>query len=239
MNAMLRILCAAILLTYFTAAGSSAAPQRPDRKPAAQRPDAAKPTIEITLDTAAVPEMAEWAARAKKLCEEAYPMIVEQLGAPGFQPPTKVKIVFKNDKGIAYTAGTTITCMAEWFQKHPDDYGAVIHELCHVVQAYGRQKVPGWVTEGIADYVRWFVWEPAERRPRIDPRPRKHTDSYQVTAGFFDWIVRTKDKTFVTRLNAACRDGKYKPELFEDYASAAAEKLWAEYVEAAGKPKKR
>lgn len=200
----------------------------------AAAPSATKaPRIEITLDTTAVPDMAEWAERAKKLCEEAYPMIVEQLGEPGFEPPTKLTIIFKDEKGIAHASGTTITCMAEWFRKHPDDYGAVVHEVCHVVQRYGRQRVPGWVTEGIADYVRWFVWEPAERRPRIDPRQRKYTDSYQVTAAFFDWIVRNKDKTFVNRLNAACREGKFKIELFEEYAGATVDALWAEYAESA------
>jgi hypothetical protein len=76
--------------------------------------------------------------------------------------------------------------------------------MCHVVQAYRSRenRPPGWVVEGVADYVRWFVYEPENKRPRVrNPDRAKHTDSYQTTAAFFNWIVKTKDKTFVKRLN--------------------------------------
>jgi len=193
------------------------------------------PRIEMTVDTSGAPDMAEWAAHARELCLKAYPMILEHLGAPGFTPPKSARLVFKKGKGIAATSGTTITCIEAWFQAHPDDYGAVIHELCHVVQAYGGQKVPGWVTEGIADYVRWFNFEPPNRRPRVNPARAHYTQGYQVTAAFFDWIVRTKDKTFVNRLNDAARNGRYKPELFQEFAGKPLDDLWAEFIQSLGK----
>ena len=105
--------------------------------------------------------------------------------------------------GIAYTSGTTITCAEAWFTAHPDDYGAVIHELCHVVQAYGRPGAPGWVTEGIADYVRWFVYEPAERHPRPNPDRAKYTDSYRTTGAFLNYVIQTHDKDLARKFNAA------------------------------------
>jgi len=191
----------------------------------------ALPVLAMSVDTSEVPEMAEWAAHARSLCEKSFTMILEHLGSPGFEPPTKVRLIFKRGKGIAATSGDVITCMEGWFHAHPDDYGAVVHELCHVVQAYGGKPVPGWVTEGIADYVRWFNYEPANRRPRVDPARAKYTQGYQVTAAFFDWIVRTKDKTFVNRLNDAARKGQYKPELFGEYAGKPVDALWAEFIE--------
>ena len=145
--------------------------------------------------------------------------------------PLSVTIAFKKGRGVAGTSGTHIVGNAEWFTKHPDDYGALIHELCHVVQAYRGKKVPGWVTEGIADYVRWFKFEPADHRPRPNPDTAKYTDGYQTTAAFLDWIVRTKDESFVQRLNAAARSGKYSDDLFRQYAHEPVDKLWAEYVE--------
>jgi hypothetical protein len=163
-------------------------------------------------------------------CEKNYPMIWAELGAPGYRPPADITIVFEDGDGVAYTAGTQITCCAGWFHEHTDDYGAVIHELCHVVQGY-QHPVPGWVTEGIADYVRWFKYEPPTHRPRVDPHHAKYTDSYQTTAAFFDWIVRTKNKSFVRRLNAAARDGKYSDDLFRQFARKPVDKLWAEFVE--------
>jgi len=190
------------------------------------------PKIEITLDTSDAPEMADWADKAKKACEENYPMIVKHLGEDGFAPPEKTKIVFKKMNGVAYTAGDTITCSAKWFTDHPDDVGAVIHELCHVVQGYRSKQPPSWVTEGIADYVRWFNFEPEKRHPHVqNPGKAKYTDSYQTTAAFFDWIVKNKDPQFVTRLNAAARHGKYKPELFKEYAGKPLDDLWAEFIQ--------
>ncbi len=190
------------------------------------------PAVEITLDTSAAPDMAEWAARVKGLCEKAYPMICEHLGAADFAPPTKAKIIFKKMNGIAFTSGTTITCGAEWFKAHPSDEGAVIHEMCHVVQAYGpRHGAPLWITEGIADYVRWFNWEPKDRQPRVDPQRAKYTHSYQTSAAFFDWIVRKKDKSFVNRLNSAIRKGEYNVDLFQKLAGKPLDDLWAEFVE--------
>jgi hypothetical protein len=197
------------------------------------RDSAQAPKIEITLDTTDAPEMAEWAEKAKKTCEDSYPMIVQLLGEEGYKPPTKTKIVFKHMDGVAHTAGGTITCSAQWFTDHPDDVGAVIHELCHVVQRYRSHQPPGWVTEGIADYVRWFNFEPESRHPHVrNPRRAKYTDSYQTTAAFFDWIVKNKDSQFATRLNAAARRGEYKPELFSEYAGKPLDDLWADFVEA-------
>ncbi len=187
------------------------------------------PPLKITLDTSNAPEMAKWAAHVKSLCEKTYPLICSQLGEPGFQPPTAVRIVFENKDGVAWTAGTHITCCTDWFKQHPDDCGAVIHELCHVVQSY-HHRVPGWVTEGIADYVRWFKYEPAKRRPHVNPRRAKYTDGYQTTAAFFDWIVRTKNRSFVQRLNAAARNGKYSDELFDEYAHKPLDELWTEFI---------
>ena len=100
-----------------------------------------------------------------------------------------------------------------------------------MVQNYGGQPVPGWVTEGIADYVRWFCYEPPSRRPRVNPRRAKYTDGYRTTAALFDWIVRTKSSSFVRRLNEAARTGKYSDALFQHYAGRPLDDLWAEFIE--------
>jgi hypothetical protein len=230
-----RMLCLAVLIgTAATLSAKRTIADEPAKKPpeTTTRETAKTPKIEITLDTSDAPEMADWAEKAKKACEENYPMIVKHLDEEGFQPPAKTKIVFKKMKGVAHTAGGTITCSAEWFTAHPDDVGAVIHELCHVVQGYHAKQPPGWVTEGIADYVRWFNFEPENRHPHVgNPARAKYTDSYQTTAAFFDWIVKNKDPQFVTRLNAAARQGKYKSELFQEYAGKPVDELWAEFIQ--------
>ena len=43
--------------------------------------------------------------------------------------------------------------IALFASEHPEDTGMVIHELTHIIQNYPSPD-PGWVTEGIADYIR-------------------------------------------------------------------------------------
>jgi hypothetical protein len=42
---------------------------------------------------------------------------------------------------------------------------------------------------------------------------------YRVTANFLDYVINhyDKDKTLLTKVNAACRDGKYNDDLWKDY----------------------
>jgi len=235
MNQTLRRILFPLLVIVAIAATCAIAAAAPEPKKQPSKDTAKKPSkipkIEITLDTSDSPEMADWAAKAKRLCEKNYPMILKHLGDKGFEPPSRTTIVFKKKRGVAETSGGVITCSTDYFTKHPDDFGAVIHELCHVVQSYKSEQPPGWVTEGIADYVRWFNFEPEDRRPRIHDIDRaNYTDSYQTTAAFFNWIEKKKTSHFVQKLNAACRKGKYSPELFKEYAGKPLDDLWKEFA---------
>ena len=189
-------------------------------------------TLRIVVDTSKSPEMALWAARAKAVGEQNYQLVCQQLAGPHFAPSTVVRLVVEPRKGVAATSGAVIHCSAAYFQTHPDDLGAIVHELCHVVQAYGKNRVPGWVTEGIADYVRWFCYEPLERRPRVNPRRAKYSDGYRTTAAFFDWIHRTKNQSFVRRLNEAARADQYSDRLFQQYAGKPLDQLWSDFLQA-------
>jgi hypothetical protein len=191
--------------------------------------------IEVVLNASEVPEMKEWCERAKDIVEEWYPFIADYLGDEGYTPPRRINLTFRKDmKGIAGTGRATITCGAKWFKDHPDDYGAIVHESIHVVQNYRIRGNPGWLVEGIADYVRWFMYEPAEKRPRIRPDRIdriKYTDSYQTTAGFFAWATEKYDKDLIKKMNKACRKGEYKPKLFKDYTGKDLDTLFEEFKE--------
>lgn len=188
-------------------------------------------TIKIAVNSGEVPELNDWMVKAAQTAADFYPTIVRELGDAGYTPPASVDFIVKKDeKGVAYTRGHTIVMAPAWFKAHPDDVGAIVHEMCHVVQSYHHRNTPGWVVEGLADYVRWFKFEPVEKRPRVDPRRAKYTDSYRTTAAFFDWIVREKDPTFARRLNEACRAGQYSPELFTKFAGASVDDLWQGFI---------
>jgi hypothetical protein len=188
--------------------------------------------VRVTLDTAEVPELADWADQARRLVVKWHPLIAEMLKSDGFTPPAEVKLVFKKDmKGVAGTAGTTIFIAADWVKQHPEDTGMVIHELTHVIQSYPKYDPP-WLVEGIADYVRFYHFEPRTKLPRIDPAKARYQDGYQTTAQFLAWAERKYDKALVAKLNRALRQEKYKDELFQTYTSRSLDQLWAEFVAA-------
>jgi hypothetical protein len=98
-----------------------------------------------------------------------------------------------------------------------------------VVQSYHSRSNPGWLVEGIADYVRFWVFEPQTPKRRLNPDRIKYTDSYQTTAAFLAWAVQKYDKDLVTKLNAACRKGQYKPDLWKEYTGKDLDALWEEF----------
>jgi hypothetical protein len=207
-------------------------PAMSGRVSAAPSPKNDRAGVEVTVDTSESPDLAEWGAKAKKLVEEWHPKIAALLKSKGFTPPRTVKIVFKKDmKGVAYASGRTITIAAGWIHKHPDDYGMVVHELTHVIQSYrGGGRGAGWLVEGIADYVRFFHYEPKTKVIIPNPRRASYRDSYRTSAKFLAWIEKTHDKDIVRKLNEALRTSKYKDDLFKTYTSKTLDELWAAFV---------
>jgi hypothetical protein len=192
----------------------------------------AKPAaVRVAVDVTEVPELAPWAEQAKQLVEKWHPIISGLLPSDGFTAPSRVKLVFKKDiKGVASTSGATITIAAEWVKGHPDDYGMVVHELTHVIQAYPRNEA-GWLVEGIADYVRFFHYEPKAKLTAINPARQSYRDGYRVTAMFLAWIERTHDKAIVRKLNDALRKSEYRYSLFKKQTGKTLDRLWADFLE--------
>jgi len=187
--------------------------------------------VKITVDASQVPELQEWADKAKALCEEWYPKMSEYLATPGFTPPQSLSITFEKDKkGVADTSGNKIRVAADWVKKHPEDTGMIVHELVHVVQSY-KGGGPAWVTDGIADYIRYFQYEKKAITPK-EKRKGSWKDSYRTTASFFAWLAEKHDKEIVKKLNAAMRGGKYSDDLFKESTGKDLEALWKDYLAA-------
>jgi hypothetical protein len=221
-----RFLAVAVLCVSFSLARSSE--KERDKKTDKLRP------VEVTVDISETPELKEFADKAKELVEKWHPKIAELLKSEGFTPPSEVKVEFKKDmRGIAYTSGKTITISGAWIKKHPDDLGMVVHELTHVVQDYRREnRGAGWLVEGIADYVRYFKYEPDAKLGRINLEKASYKDGYGTAARFLAWIEKTHDKKIVASLNVALRKGEYKEELFKKYTEKSLDELWAEFLKA-------
>jgi hypothetical protein len=193
---------------------------------------------QITIDYTDAPELKDWVEKKLQPTSDTwYPKIIEALPSKNYTPPKTVSISITNNyRGVAATGGNRVSCSAAWFKQNygGEGPGAVVHELVHVVQQYrgrGGARNPGWLVEGVADYIRWFKYEPKPTgtRPR-NPDSASYTDSYRTTAGFLNYVVDKHDKEIVVKLNAAMREGKYSPDLWKQYTGKSVDELWKLYV---------
>lgn len=190
---------------------------------------------EIVIDYTDAPEFKEWIeTKLRPALEKWYPIIVDMLPSEGYTAPKRFTVTFqKGMRGVAYTAGTRVVCAVPWYKGNlqGEGVGSIVHEAVHVVQQYRGRGNPGWLVEGLTDYVRWFKYEPtpAGTRPR-DPAAAKYTDSYRTTAGFLNYIVVNIDKDIIKKLNTAMRQGKYTPEVWKEFTGKTVDELWADYI---------
>jgi hypothetical protein len=180
------------------------------------------------------------------MAQEWYPKLVKLLPSDGYEAPKKFSISFSADmKGVAATGGTRIRCAAEWFRHNlkGEAVGAVFHELVHVVQNYGRARrtnpnatrPPGWLVEGIPDYVRWFIYEPQSHGADIVwMRGRRNLKlqydaGYRVSANFLNWVTEKHAADIVPQLNAALREGKNSNDIWKERTGHTVEELGEEW----------
>lgn len=187
----------------------------------------------VRIDIADAPETRVWAVHAQKLVVEWFPLITRFLATRDFKPPRAITLVFKRAiDPPAYANGDSITIKVPWITAHPDDLGMVIHELTHIIQAYPDQgDKPGWLVEGIADYIRFYRYEPDVPRPRINPQTATYHDAYRTTAAFLAWVTGRYDRGIVYKLDEALRKGAYSVNLFKEATGKPVDTLWAEFVQ--------
>jgi len=77
-----------------------------------------------------------------------------------------------------------------------------------------RNRGIGWLVEGIADYVRFYVYEVDPTLGGIRPGASRYGDGYRSTACFLDYIVRTYDRNFVKKLHRTLRAGNMSNAVF-------------------------
>ena len=203
---------------------------------------------QFAMDTAVAPDLSDWAnTELATVVTEWYPKIVELLPSPGFDAATNVTIRFRDGmRGTPASAGGgRVNCNAEWFRKNlkGEAKGAVVHELVHVVQEYGRARranpdaarTPGWIVEGIPDYIRWFIYEPQAKGAEITQRNlsrARYDGNYRITANFLNWVVEKYDKQLIQKLNVAAREGKYSEDLWKEYTGRTVQDLGDEWRKA-------
>lgn len=199
---------------------------------------------QITIDTTETPDLTEWAHKDLAPVVRAwYPKLVTMLPSEGYEAPKRVSVTFSASmQGVAATGGTRVRCAAGWFRQNlqGEAKGAVVHELAHVVQNYGiarrtnpnATRTPGWVVEGICDYIRWFLYEPQTHGAEITSRNiarARYDANYRISGNFLNWVTQTYDKDIVRKLNAAARQGKYSEDLWKTATRHTVQELGDEW----------
>lgn len=216
-----------------------------DPKPIVKTFSAASGRYHFSVDTTVAPDLTDWAdQQLLPVVQEWYPKLVALLPSEGFAARTNVTLRFRDNMGgtPASAGGGFINCNAGWFRRElkREALGSVVHEMVHVVQSYGRvrrddpkaTRMPGWLVEGIADYVRWFLYEPQTKGAEITPRNlarARYDASYRVTGNFLNWVTLKHDTNIVRKLNAAGRGGTYREDLWKESTGKTVQDLGDEW----------
>lgn len=134
--------------------------------------------------------------------------------------------------GVAAASNGIIKVNPEWMIKNPEDLDVVTHEAMHIVQNYPGGAGPGWVTEGVADYVRYKLgvnnaaanWS----LPAFSEK-QHYTNAYRVTARFFVWIEKNHSKKLVKKLDHAMRTKTYTQDFWKKETGKTVDELWNDY----------
>lgn len=185
--------------------------------------------LPITV-TVTDPSLQAWGAQAKQLLIEWYPKIETILGVSHEPHPAEVQIVIDtHGSGVAGTGGRRIEVNGDYVRKNPKDIGLIVHELAHVVQGYPHYN-PSWLVEGIADYVRWFNYEPESKRPHPNPAKLKYQDGYRGVAAFLNWAADTYNPHLVQILNQSLTLDSYSDATWKYATSHTFQELWDQYL---------
>lgn len=136
-------------------------------------------------------------------------------------------------KGVAATGGGKVVFSSNYMEKHPQDIDVVTHEVMHIVQNYGRSGGPGWLTEGIADYARFKFGVNNEGAKWALPAYKagqSYTNSYRITAAFFNWLETNQYKGIVKKLDSQLRQHTYSAESWKNLTGKTLDELWASYA---------
>jgi len=165
---------------------------------------------------------------------EVYPGIVKEYNKKSLK-----QVQFFIDTaydGVAATDNGRVVFSPKYIMKHPNDIDVVTHEVMHIAQDYGDTNGPGWLTEGIADYVRnehGVANEAAKWRLPGYKANQNYDNAYRVTAGFLLWIETKVKKGTVKQLDSLMRNHTYSDAAWKNITGQTLDELWTGYSKTA------
>ncbi|MFD2146665.1 basic secretory protein-like protein [Mucilaginibacter antarcticus] len=168
---------------------------------------------------------------------KSYPQLVAM-----FNEKAPHEVVFVTDTaytGVAEASGNRILFSTKYMKSHPTDIDVVTHEGMHLVQGYGYGSGPVWLTEGIADFIRYKFgvdnigskWTmPELSRLSADQLKQKYKNSYRITARFFEWIDQKVKPGMIIQLDKELRNHTYTDATWAALSGKTIDELWDDYA---------
>ena len=156
-----------------------------------------------------------------------------------FNDKTTHNVLFVTDtayKGVAEASGNRILFSTNYMNAHPTDIDIVTHEGMHLVQGYGYGSGPVWLTEGIADFIRYRYgvdnigskWALPDLTAKHNEK--KYENSYRITARFFEWIDQKVKPGLIIELDKELRNKTYNKDTWVKLSGKTIDELWDEYA---------
>ena len=184
--------------------------------------------IFVNKDPAIVPDLQ---SRLTQTFFAVYPKLVKT-----YNKNAKKEVLFVVDtayKAVAEASGGRILFSAGYMKKNNTDVDVVTHEGMHVVQEYGYGSGPVWLTEGIADYVRYkFGYDNIGSKWSLPAFSDKHSykNSYRITARFFVWLEENVKKGIIKTLDDQLRRKVYTENSWKEITGQTLDELWSSYA---------
>jgi len=194
--------------------------------------------VEIIIDTSDAPGLVNFGQVVKSTLVEWFDRVGDILESPTYTPPSQINVYFDpNYDGVAYASGNNIVGSVDYYLTHQDDIGSMVHEMAHVIQSYRScyTNDDWYITEGIADWVRFFHYEPASNRPPKPGSDNHYSQGYRVTAYFLDW-VNARYNPMIYWINKDCREGTYNHQIFDRLTGKSIDQHWQEMLASLGLP---
>ncbi|SEA27905.1 Peptidase [Arachidicoccus rhizosphaerae] len=158
-----------------------------------------------------------------------YPELLKE-----YNPDAVKRVYFIIDPtydGVAYSFGDVLVFSYDYMEGHPKEGDVAVHEIMHKIQNGYQGDIPSWLTEGIADYVRYRygIDNPDSWELPDYSSDQNYDDSYRVTARFLVWIENHKEKNFVKQLDQALRKGTNYKDFFVSTLGKSIDQTWSEY----------
>ncbi len=190
---------------------------------------ASEAAVTIDLDMRAAPGLQPWAEEVRRRAYAWWAIINDELAFSGYTPTRRITLRFSNamPDGIAgqESGGDSINLNAPYIAAHPTYYNYIAHELVHVFQNYPQPLNP-WLTEGVADYVRYYVIFPQDPERLFKPDSGTYRRGYQQAAALLDWVERTHGVGSVRALNATLHGGGDGEAMLEKMTGLPLDSIW-------------